>query len=352
MMINELNALHEIFNRVDVGVAVVNRDCELVLWNAFMINHSQLNTVDVMFKPLYETFDEIPENWLRQKVESVFLLQNFSFTSWKTRPYIFRFQHNRPITGDTQHMKQNCTFVPIFGETNEVTHVALVITDATETSIYESRLVDAFKRLEELTNRDGLTNAYNRRYLSERLANEFDRITRYGGVLTLILVDLDFFKKINDEHGHLAGDQALITTVERIRKTLRGADCLARYGGEEFCIICPETDVEGATILADRIRVLLADAPISFQDIEFTITASFGVATFTPNMQNVDELLDAVDKALYQSKNSGRNCVTVYQDEAASSDTAVASITPAIDTAQNSNNETNVIYITVGHQGA
>ena len=309
---NQLTLLKDIVDRISVGVFVVNKQNELVLWNGYMENYSQTSSEEVVGKNIFETFPDLPKAWLEQKIHNVFVIKNFSFTSWEHRPYLFKFLHNRPITGGIDYMRQNCTFLPIKGDSGDIEFVCVTLFDVTDTSIYESMLKNAVRSLAEASNRDGLTNVYNRRFLETSMAKEFSRIKRYGGTLTFIIIDLDHFKAVNDNHGHLAGDEILKVAAKRIAEGLRTADTLSRYGGEEFAVMLPETPVDGAAILAQRLCDNLAASPVQFGDNSITVSASLGVAEFQPDMENYEIMISRADDMLYRSKENGRNQVTVY----------------------------------------
>jgi len=312
---NQLTLLKDIVDRISVGVFVVNKQNELVLWNGYMENYSQTKSEDVVGKNIFESFPDLPKNWLEQKIHNVFVIKNFSFTSWEHRPYLFKFLHNRPITGGIDYMRQNCTFLPMKGESGDIEFVCITLFDVTDTSIYESMLKNAVRSLAEASNRDGLTNVYNRRFLETSMAKEFSRIKRYGGTLTFIIVDLDHFKAVNDNHGHLAGDEILKVAAKRLAEGLRTADTLSRYGGEEFAVMLPETPVDGATILAQRLCDNLAATPVQFGDNSITVSASLGVAEFQPDMESYEVMIARADDMLYRSKENGRNQVTVFYPE-------------------------------------
>ena len=311
-LINPLPILKGIVGRVSVGIFAIDEEFSIVLWNEFMENHSQKKSADVLGKNLFECFPELPKQWLERKIKNVFLLKNFSFTSWEHRPYLFRFQHNRPITGGVDYMRQNCTFLPIKDENDQFKYVCVTIFDATDTSIYEGMLKNAVKSLAEASNRDGLTELYNRRYLEQAMRRELGRTTRYGGTLSCVIVDLDFFKKINDTYGHVTGDEVLRAAAQTFSINLRASDTLGRYGGEEFVLILPETDSEGAMILADRLRIRLEETPIQIVGGAIHVTASIGVATYHDGIKDPETFLHEADTALYHSKRTGRNRVTLF----------------------------------------
>ena len=166
------------------------------------------------------------------------------------------------------------------------------------------------QRMYDAALRDDLTGVFNRRYLNERLQSEFSFSRRHERGLSLLLIDLDHFKAVNDNHGHLAGDQVLRDVAQRVAGIIRAEDVLARYGGEEFCVLCRDTDLMKASILAERIRHQTAATPHMISTGPLVVTVSIGVVAIPDAAINSpDQLVDAADEALYQAKASGRNCV-------------------------------------------
>ncbi len=178
----------------------------------------------------------------------------------------------------------------------------------------EKSLKQANENIRILSITDPLTKCYNRGYITERLPQEIRRARRYKRALSMILCDIDHFKKINDGHGHQVGDQVLIEFVHSINKAIRqDVDWIARYGGEEFLIVLPETHPENACILADRLRSTIAAHNFVFQEKAIHITSSFGISGFnsvTPD-ENIspEAMINIADKCLYQCKLEGRNRV-------------------------------------------
>lgn len=163
---------------------------------------------------------------------------------------------------------------------------------------------------------DQLTGVLNRAALEKALPREIDLANRTDSALSLLVIDLDHFKRVNDSHGHLMGDSVLQSVTKQIEEVLRGSDLLFRYGGEEFVVLLSHTDVEGAYILAERIRKKIAQTPVQCESAEngkgINITTSIGVADFSGN-DNSRLLFDKADKAVYQAKNEGRNRTAVYR---------------------------------------
>lgn len=177
----------------------------------------------------------------------------------------------------------------------------------------ERSLKQSLEELKNLSLKDPLTELYNRRFLAERLPQEIKRAARYGRSLSLIMLDIDHFKGINDQYGHGAGDVVLKACAGRLQEAIRQeVDWGARYGGEEFLLILPDTDLAGALLLAERIRERFAAMPISLGAVEIPVTASFGVSTFPQDRRTAlvaEALLETADRALYQAKKTGRNKV-------------------------------------------
>ena len=164
----------------------------------------------------------------------------------------------------------------------------------------------------QLVIRDGLTSTFNKRKLDEELDREVARSQRHQRPLALILFDVDHFKLVNDNHGHLCGDAVLQQIARRVSRHLRPEQMLARVGGEEFVILSPETEIEGALALAEKLRSEIAGEPFRHGDLELDISCSFGVAGLGDGATGKSELYEAADRAMYRSKTGGRNRVSLY----------------------------------------
>ncbi|PQV63150.1 PAS domain S-box-containing protein/diguanylate cyclase (GGDEF) domain-containing protein [Abditibacterium utsteinense] len=182
----------------------------------------------------------------------------------------------------------------------------------TKTSLEKQQkaLLEANDKLEALATHDALTGTKNRRAFTEKLEEEWSRARRYGTPLSLVMFDVDKFKLYNDSFGHPAGDEVLKRVARILMAAIRGTDFAARYGGEEFVLILPNTDADGAMILAQRLRQKIESAPWK----ERQVTASLGVSSILPIHKVAADLLSAADGALYHSKENGRNRVTHTRD--------------------------------------
>ena len=178
----------------------------------------------------------------------------------------------------------------------------------------DGQLQDTLKDLEHLVTTDALTGLPNRRSFFSRAQTEFTRATRYDRPLSLLMIDVDHFKSVNDRYGHLIGDAALRHISEIMMSCIREADMAARYGGEEFVIILPETDAEGAGFIAERVRREIEASRMWIDSMtELGLTVSIGIACTPPGNQfpDIDRLLQEADDALYMSKTRGRNCISM-----------------------------------------
>ena len=173
---------------------------------------------------------------------------------------------------------------------------------------FQSKLQDLKKALEHSSRTDYLTGLPNRRDICERLSAEQNRCFRNGKIFSLIMADLDLFKRINDSHGHAAGDRFLAATAEIFKANLRKEDCCARWGGEEFLILLPETDAASAFEVAEKLRRLMAGFTLDFNGERIGTTLSVGVSVYHRDEPHVQPCLTRVDEALYQAKSGGRNC--------------------------------------------
>ncbi|MCP4115914.1 MAG: GGDEF domain-containing protein [Desulfobacteraceae bacterium] len=181
------------------------------------------------------------------------------------------------------------------------------------------RLSDAYHIIEKLSITDELTQIYNRRYFYSRLEEEIQRAARYLHPLSLLLLDIDHFKKVNDVHGHQVGDDVLIGIASIIKSNTRAVDIVGRYGGEEFVVILPETDEKGASVIAEKLRKLIERHEFDISDEKkINVTSSFGVSSLNMLAEDIPDksrhIIKLADDALYTAKESGRNTVVLFSD--------------------------------------
>jgi diguanylate cyclase (GGDEF)-like protein len=179
--------------------------------------------------------------------------------------------------------------------------------------VFQDELEQSYQRqMYESSTRDGLTGVYNRKYFAQKLDADLSFARRHLIPFTLLMLDIDFFKKVNDTYGHRTGDDVLVVVADAIKATIRTEDALARYGGEEFAVLAPGTDVNGGHALAERIRASVASQVVPAQNDTqepVRVTVSIGVATIQPGVHfPAADLISIADKNLYEAKRGGRNC--------------------------------------------
>lgn len=301
--------LVDMLESVEIGLVVIDLDFRVQLWNGFMENHSGRTSTAVRDNNLFSLFPELPETWLRRKVDTVVTLNTKAFTTWEQRPYLFRFRNTRPITGTQEYMFQNLTISPLSEPDGRVGRVCLMVYDVTDVASSRLALEQANEQLARLSMTDRLTGLLNRCTWENLVDAEFARFRRYGHRSSLVMFDIDNFKLINDRYGHLAGDEVIRHVAATTRANLRHSDQAGRYGGEEFGIILPETDLDGAGIISERIRQAIAASVVTAQGIDIRYTISLGVASLTDGPKNYMEWLRQADEALYAAKHGGKNRV-------------------------------------------
>ncbi|MBW1899060.1 MAG: diguanylate cyclase [Deltaproteobacteria bacterium] len=290
----------QIFDMLDVGIVILDRDLNVFKWNRWMTTHSKIHPEDVIGKPLFDFFPDLNTPWFLRNCKSVFAFGNFAFFSQKLHKYCFPFKAYNTLGSNFEYMQQSCTVGPLRDENNKVNYIYITVQDVTDIAAYEKKLITT-------NTKDGLTGIFNRRYFETKLTEEFDRHVRYDRPLSLIMIDIDHFKKINDSHGHQAGDFILKKLATLIDERIRTIDIVSRYGGEEFCCLLPETTIDSAMALAEFLRIGVETEIFQFKDKRLRITMSQGVSEINSDVDSAEALLKLADDALYESKRMGRN---------------------------------------------
>lgn len=309
---NKTFSCDAIWNAVNLGLILIDAEGRVVLWNDWMVRHSGIAAdfaLDKSLESLFPgglagTFKTAIKNALSRKLPIV--LSNALHRS----PLPLYSLSIRPHGQD--RMQQSITINPVVPGEGEPLCL-IQVTDAS-ISINRERVLRAHsERLTLEATTDGLTGAGNRRFFDESLRAEFGRAQRQNSALSLVMMDVDFFKRYNDLYGHPAGDKVLIAVANALNLALlRPADTISRYGGEEFVVILPDSGLEGSLIVAERLRAAISDLniPHAGSKVADHVTMSIGVATYLPGSA-CDEvgLLEAADMALYNAKHSARDCV-------------------------------------------
>ncbi|BBP78045.1 diguanylate cyclase [Pseudomonas sp. Ost2] len=311
--LNEFHWLLAIVQSIDVGVVVLDRDYCVQVWNTFMENRSGVQPKDANNQSFFDLFPDVDREWFSRKVESVATLGTPAFTIWEQRPYLVRFKSYQPITGLEDFMYQNTTLLPLRSTDSEIRHICLVIYDVTDVATNRHQLQAANAQLQTLSSTDRLTGLYNRGHWEESLKVAHARHQRHGNPTSLVMFDIDHFKRVNDTYGHQAGDKVIEQVAQLVCEHVRDSDVAGRYGGEEFGVVLSDTDKAGGRFFAERLRKAVEALEVLHEGQVIRFTISLGVADLSrPSVTHAD-LIAWADQALYTSKKSGRNCVTVYE---------------------------------------
>ena len=335
----EISILYEISLAIAAGVGL-----EKTTQTVFQ----QLKKVipaDLFFLALYEPTEKIVSYYMYKKngeridIEPHYLMQKPSLTRYVIRKretiFISDFKAEDAEVKEDEVIRvpgyDICTFlgIPLILRSEVIgvlsaqanspnafgpNQIRLVETIAQQTSIAIDN-AKLFEKTQEMAITDSLTGFYNRRYFYMILDNEIERAKRYQSPLSLIMMDIDHFKLVNDEFGHLAGDEALRSVSGISKKLLRNIDNMFRFGGEEFMIILPETSQEEALNVAERIRSTIAEAAIKTKKGSVKLTVSVGVSEYGENHTAPNEFIESVDRTMYDAKKAGRNCVRVFSED-------------------------------------
>ncbi|QIA65851.1 diguanylate cyclase [Vibrio astriarenae] len=305
--INEFHWMTQILDTMDSGLVVLDLDNNVVVWNNFMQSYSGISSQNILGRNLFDSYDGLPRSWLEAKISNATVLETRCFSSWENRPYLFAFKNFSPVSHGSQFMYQDVVFTPLKSLCGGVSHIAIQITDVSETAHHKIYLNTTNQQLSELSRKDGLTNLYNRISWEQNLEKEFERMVYASEPSSLVMFDIDHFKAINDTYGHHVGDEVIRATAKLLRKSVRKGDVCGRYGGEEFTVILPNTCTEQARLFAERLRASIEQAKIEHAGQQIKFTISLGVCQYHPSFQNHIAWLNSVDAALYRSKDGGRN---------------------------------------------
>ena len=309
--VDELHIQLGLLQTIDVGLIVLDKEYRITLWNTFMENHSGLLHTDLYQKKLFESFPKLSTAWFKHKIDSVFLLNNRSFITWEQSPYLFKFKSYRPLTGDAPHMYQNITIIPISSPSGKIENIGILIYDVTDAAMGRLAMEAANIKLRELSQIDQLTGLYNRGYWESCLKQEYQRFFRIEVASSLLIIDIDHFKKVNDTYGHPAGDEVIRRLSKALLEVTRTTDRVGRYGGEEFVILLVGTNAQQAQSVVKRLQERINKLTVNHHEHNICFTLSMGLTEISKTFQNHEQWIHLADQALYQSKQNGRNQVTI-----------------------------------------
>lgn len=273
-------------DRLSEGITIIDADDKLVLFNTKAAEYLgiEIGAIGVGVS-LHDLVNNDPNN---QGVDPGSLLIQQLDVSRNGKPQFFE----REI-GEGKILSVRANPIPGGG-------VITLYTDITERKAFEKRLID-------MATRDELTGLINRREFFTLAAHEEERAKREGHVVSVMMLDADYFKKINDTYGHAAGDDVLRDLADNCRKIFRKTDVVGRYGGEEFAVMLPGAEEKMAKIIAERIRSSIESSTVETENEKISYTVSIGIACATGKDVKIEELLDRADRALYTAKAEGRN---------------------------------------------
>lgn len=296
----------QIFDMMNIGLVILDKDLRVYKWNRWMELHSGIAPDSVVGSSVFGFFPNLKNPTFERNCKSVLTFGNFCFFSQKLHKYLFPFKPEATFSSDFEYMQQSCTMGPLREENNVIKYLFITVQDVTEITDFENKLLD-------MSIKDGLTGVFNRRFFDGRLKEEFERHKRHARPLSLIFLDIDFFKEINDKYGHQCGDFILKSLSKKVADEIRKIDILARYGGEEFCCLLLETDLPVAFHVAERLRKIIAEHKFNFRNHSIRITISLGISELKEGIDSPDVLLKKSDDALYKAKRTGRNKAVVLK---------------------------------------
>lgn len=295
-----------ILNTINSGVILLNEDLNILAWNRWLETLTNIKESEIVGKNIIESFPYINEKKLKRKVKSVLVTNTPSYYSMGSNTYLIDIPINS-ITNDTySSMQQEITISPYDIEKKQV---SIYIDDSTTICEVNSKLERLNKELEDMSHRDPMTHLFNRRYFAVQSEKIKSFCKRNDLPLSIITLDIDKFKNINDTYGHLAGDDVIIATARVLEKEVRRSDVVARFGGEEFVILLQDCSVESACIVAEKVRRSIEETTVNSADHNINFTISLGVTQFDyeQDKDNIDTTLGRADNALYRAKEAGRN---------------------------------------------
>lgn len=314
-------SIAEVLYRISIPTFIIDRKHTVIHWNRAMENLSGIPASAIIgTKQHWRAFypskratmaDFIVGNMHEEVIatffEGKYRKSQFDESSYETEDYF-------PTLGGKGRWLL-CTATAIPDANGRIIAAVESVQDISERKRAEDSLRESEQKYKEMSITDSLTKLYNSRHFFRQLKSEIERSERYGHPLSVVLLDVDNFKKYNDTYGHLEGDNALLVIADVIRKTLRSTDNGFRFGGEEFTIILPETDIDEALEVAERLRKNIANAWLSpLSKLKSCVTASIGVSRHEPG-ELISSLLGRTDKAMYSAKEKGKNRVCVEIQE-------------------------------------
>ena len=298
-----------IFNTIDNGILILDENLNIIEWNYWLEIRTDIKKNHILNKNICKEFSYINAKKLKRKVKSVLITNNPSYYNVDPHQYLIQIKLNEIIEKVYEYMQQDITIVPYDIEKKQV---CLYIYDKTSLCKTNFELGKLNTQLQDLSNKDPMTQAYNRRYFSEVSQNLLSLSTRNKQNLSLIMIDIDLFKSINDTHGHSVGDEVIILLANMLKNSIRLSDVSARFGGEEFVVLFSDSNLEATYSLSEEIRKKIEKLEVIIDNIILKFTVSIGIAQYDKNrdIRGIEDTIKRADEALYIAKENGRNQVT------------------------------------------
>ena len=308
MITNKANDV--IFNTVDNGIIILEKDLSIIGWNKWIELFTGKSEKEVLNKNFCELYSYINKKKLLRRIKTVLVTNHSTFYAMDQNNFLIDIPYSNITNTTFTSMQQNVTIVPYDIEKEQI---CIFIYDHTSLSETNAKLNDLNNELRELSNCDYLTGLYNRRFFAEESSRAISSSLRNSAPFSIVMMDIDKFKNINDTYGHAAGDHIIVTVAKKLNEVTRHTDIAARFGGEEFVLLLHGVTEKDAVHVAENIRKIIEDIEINFDNNKIKFTISFGVTQFDTfkDDNNIEHTISRADSGLYEAKNTGRNKVVL-----------------------------------------
>ena len=299
----------QLLNHLSIGVAVIDPEMKIVFWNKWLAEHSMISSDAVKGRELLSIFPSLQKVKFLKKIRAVFDNGQPVFFNSKVYANPFPFYSGRSyIEKKFAPMEQTVIISPLKDSAGNTEQALITVFDISDWISNQQTLLESKEEMERLSHTDELTQIPNRRNIMDRLSEELKTHKRKKRPMSIAMLDIDHFKKINDDYGHQCGDMVLHETAQLMSELLRDYDAVGRYGGEEFLIILPETTSEQSLAICNRIRLTVQNHTYRYNNRKPQITVSIGIAVKQADENIItDKLIAEADRCLYIAKETGRN---------------------------------------------
>ncbi len=298
-----MNYTTTILDIIENGIFITDRDLIVRFWNTWLVNHTNISKETAHGSRLDDLFPNTSLKLLRRKVKIALKLKSSTFANSTVDKYVIPIELKRITTTIFQHMRQNVVITPLSDM-----EVSIIIYDISPLMEAKAIINEQLFMVKKQATIDHLTQSYNRMMFNNLLCVEMKRVKRQKKTFSLIIFDIDNFKSVNDTYGHLVGDEVIKSMASISTTTIRESDIFARWGGEEFTVLLPETKLENAALVAEKLRTAVSDFDFGEPG---HMSCSFGVAEYILE-EEMDSIIKDADEALYFAKKNGRDQVSIF----------------------------------------